>query len=120
MKNSKRKGNSGELELLHLLEEREIPCHRNQQGPLADFRGGAGNPDVWARIGGHDLHCEVKRTECFRLYTSLEQAQRDAAGTDAVPIVVHRQNRKPWVVVLSLDGFLKLISPSETGRKEKE
>lgn len=107
--NSKRKGNAGELELLHLLEEHGIPCHRNQQGPLADFRGGAGNPDVWARIGGRALHMEVKRTERFSLYPALQQAQRDAAGTPALPVVVHRQSRKPWTVVLTLEDFIGLM-----------
>lgn len=106
--NSKRKGNAGELELLHLLEGRGIECRRNQQGILAGFCGGSGNPDVWARISGKDFHCEVKRTERLSLYPSLQQAQRDAEGTAAIPIVVHRQSRKPWVVVLTLRDFLRI------------
>ena len=118
--NSKRKGNAGELELLHLFEGIGIPCRRNQQGLFADFRGGAGNPDVLAEIGGRKIHCEVKRTEKFRLYPSLEQAQRDAAGTDAVPVVVHRQNRKPWAVVLSLDSFLNCLETGKAKRGEKK
>ena len=118
--NSKRKGDSGELELLHLLEEREIPCHRNQQGPLAGFRGGAGNPDVWARIGSRALHMEVKRTECFSLYPALDQAMRDAAGSPAVPIVVHRMNRKPWVVVLTLEAFIRLLEIPSSKRWEED
>ena len=111
--NSKRKGNSGELELLHLLENRGIPCHRNEQGMFADFRGGKANPDVWAKVGGKELHCEVKRTERLSLYTALQQAQRDAEGTAAVPVVVHRMNRRPWVVVLALDDFLMMTQEKE-------
>ena len=107
--NSKRKGDAGELELLHLLEERGIPCHRNQQGMFAGFRGGAGNPDVWARIGGRELHMECKRTERFALYPALDQARRDAAGSSAVPIVVHRMSRRPWVAVLTLEDFVELL-----------
>ena len=107
--NAKRKGDAGELELLHLLEDCGIDCRRNQQGLLADFKGGSGNPDIWARIGGREFHCEVKRTERFSLYVALQQAQRDAAGTAAVPIVAHRMNRRPWVVVLSLEDFLELM-----------
>ena len=76
---------------------------------FADFRGGKGNPDVWARIGGKELHCEVKRTERFALYPALDQAQRDAEGTAAVPVVIHRQNRRPWVAVISLEDFLLLL-----------
>ena len=104
--NAKRKGDHAELELLHLLEEYGIPCHRNQQGILADFAGGRGNPDIQAQIGGQDYHIECKRTERFSLYPALEQAQRDAV--DMVPVVMHRANRKPWVVILTLDDFLRL------------
>ena len=104
--NSKRKGNAGELELLHLLEERGILCRRNEQGIFADFRGGKGNPDLQARIGGHDYHIECKRTERFSLYPALEQAQRDAVNM--TPVVMHRQNRKEWVCILSLEDFLRL------------
>lgn len=107
--NCKRKGDAGELELLHLLEDRGIECRRNQQGILAGFCGGSGNPDIWARISGRELHIECKRTERFGLYPSLRQAQRDAAGTDAVPIVAHRMNRQPWVVVMALEDFVDLM-----------
>ena len=105
--NSKRKGDTGELELLHSLEARGIPCHRNQQGLLADFRGGRGNPDIWMQLDRTDFHVEVKRTERFALYPSLQQAQRDALPP-MIPVVIHRQSRKPWVVVMTLDDFLSI------------
>ena len=107
--NSKKKGDAGERELLHLLEDRGIECRRNQQGLLAGFCGGKGNPDIWARIGGRELHVECKRTERLSLYAAIQQAQRDAEGTAAIPVVAHRMNRRPWVVVLSLDDFLGLM-----------
>lgn len=116
--NSKRKGTGGENELLHLLQGYGFPCRRNEQGTLAGFKGGYGNPDVFAEIGGHPLHCEVKRTERFRLYDSLNQAEHDAV--DAVPIVVHRQNRRPWVVVLSLEDFIKLLTHRHDGEKRRQ
>ena len=106
--NSKRKGNAGELELLHALEARGIQCRRNEQGLLAGFAGGAGNPDIAAQINGHRLHIEVKRAERFSLYKALAQAQEDARGGDT-PLVCYRANRKPWTVVLSLDDFLSLV-----------
>lgn len=104
MPNSKRKGNAGELELLHLLEAQDIPCRRNEQR----YIGGVNNPDVAAVIGGAPIHFEVKRTERFQLYPALEQAQRDAAG-HALPVVAHRSNRRPWVVVLALDDFIGMV-----------
>ena len=106
--NSKKKGNRAELELLHLLEERSIPCRRNEQGIFADFAGGRGNPDIQARIGGQDYHIECKRTERFSLYPALEQAQRDAVNM--IPVVMHRANRKPWVVILTLEDFLDILN----------
>ncbi len=104
--NSKRKGNAGELEVMHLLEGCGIPCRRNEQGILAGFVGGRGNPDIEAVIGGHPLHIEVKRTERLQLYPALAQAQRDAVGM--IPVVAHRMNRHPWIVILTLDDFLDI------------
>lgn len=59
-------------------------------------------------------HIEVKRTERFSLYAAMEQARRDADGK-AVPLVCHRRNHHPWVVVMQLEDFIALI-----GRKEAQ
>ena len=103
--NSKRKGNAGELELLHLLESSGLNAHRNQQG----YVGGVDNPDIALDAGGERYHLEIKRTERFSLYPAMYQAERDANG-HAVPVVVHRSNRKPWVCVLRLADFLRLVN----------
>ena len=95
---SKRKGNEGEREFLQLLKDRGIDAQRNDQM----FKGGTDNPDIGAEIGGRAFHFEVKRTERFRLYDAVEQAQSDANG-HRMPVVAHRMNRKPWVVVLTLE-----------------
>lgn len=100
--NSKQKGNRGELELLHLLEGRGLCADRNDQR----YVGGKDNPDIALMIGGKKYHVEVKRTEKFALYPAMEQAQADANG-HAVPVVIHRRNRKPWVVVMTLEDFLR-------------
>ena len=39
---------------------------------------------------------------------AMGQAERDANG-HAVPLVVHRRNRKPWLVVMKLSDWLQLI-----------
>ena len=106
---SQRKGSAGERELLHLLEAHGIPACRNDQR----YNGGVDNPDINAKIGGNSFHIECKRTERFRLYDALEQAQHDANG-HRIPIVAHRQNRRPWVVVLTLNDFLKLTNRCPT------
>ena len=100
--NVKRKGNKGELELLHLLEARGLEAVRNDQR----YAGGRGNPDI--ALPG--LHLEVKRVEVLRLTEALNQAEADAAG-HALPVVMHRRNRGEWVAILRLDDFLAMYSP---------
>lgn len=102
--NAKRKGNEGERELLALLAGHGIEASRNDQR----YVGGLDNPDISAAIGGFSFHIEAKRTERFRLYEAMEQAKRDANG-HRIPLVAHRQNRKPWVVVLSLSDFVRIM-----------
>lgn len=102
--NSKRKGNAGELEFLHLLEAQGLTAWRNDQR----YTGGRDNPDVRLLAGGRAFHCEVKRAERLTLYPFMEQAQRDADGR-ALPLVAYRSNRKPWLVCMPLEGFLSLI-----------
>jgi len=74
-------------------------AHRNEQR----YVSGLENPDV--SLSG--IHCEVKRTESLRLYEALYQAIDDANGT-ALPAVFHRKDKKPWVVIMRLDDWLKL------------
>ena len=101
--NSKRKGNSGEKELLTILQAAGIEAHRNDQ----TFVGGKDNPDIACSVGGVSFHVECKRTEKLSLYEAMEQAERDAA-VDSVPVVVHRRSRKPWLVVVPLQYVLAL------------
>ena len=58
--------------------------------------------------GGAAFHVECKRAERFNAYAAMEQAQHDANG-HAVPVVMHRRNRKPWLVVMRLKDFLALL-----------
>ena len=113
--NSKRKGNDGEREFLQHLKNRGIDAQRNDQM----FKSGKDNPDISAKIGGRAIHFEVKRTERFRLYEALEQAKRDADGR-RMPVVAHRMNRKPWVVVLTLEDFLGIMKGFDYSDLEKE
>lgn len=102
--NSKRKGNQAELELLHLLETYGVEAHRNDQR----YTGGVDNPDIAARIAGTAVHVEVKRQERLALPAALRQAKQDANG-HALPVVVHRSNRQPWLVTVELDSLLEVL-----------
>jgi hypothetical protein len=59
------------------------------------------------RLEGVALHVEAKRTERLELYAALDQATSDAPrGT--VPIVWHRRNLKPSVVVVETARLVDL------------
>ena len=98
---SRNKGKVGERELAHeLTRVLGVSARRGVQ-----FQGGPDSPDVIADIP--DVHIECKRTERFRLYEALEQAVEDAGAN--LPVVLHRQNRKPWVAIIRLDDLPTLI-----------
>jgi len=101
---SKAKGKRGERELAsELCRVLGVSARRGMQ-----FQGSPDSPDVVTNIP--NIHIECKRAERFRLYESLEQAVDDAgANTQKVPVVCHRQNNKPWVVVVRLDDLPRLV-----------
>ena len=103
--NSKRKGNAGERELLDILRRNGIESWRNDQ----KYVGGRDNPDIGCRVEGIPVHIECKRCEKLSLYAAMDQAIRDSAG-NSMPIVVHRRNGKPWLVIARLDDVLKTKS----------
>jgi Holliday junction resolvase len=99
---SRNKGKVGERELAHELSRVfGVTARRGVQ-----FQGSPDSPDVVTNIP--DLHIECKRTERFRLYEALDQAVEDAA--EKLPIVLHRQNKKPWVAVVRLDDLPRLTT----------
>ena len=99
---SRNKGKTGERELAHELQRvLGVTARRGVQ-----YAGGADSPDVVTDID--NIHIECKRTEHFRLFEALEQSIRDA-GESKVPVVMHRPNHRPWVVVLRLDDLPALV-----------
>lgn len=99
------KGKKGERALAAVLREHGYEDARRGQ----QHQGGGDSPDV---IGLPGFHLEVKRVETRSngtIYDWLAQAKRDAKPGHR-PIVVHKRNRKRWVVILDLeDDFLPLI-----------
>lgn len=97
---SRNKGKRGEREAAaELTRLFNVEARRGRQ-----FQGSDNSPDIIVDIP--DLHFEVKRCEGFRLYDALAQAAKDAGGN--VPIVLHRQNQKPWVAIVQLDDLPRL------------
>lgn len=105
--NSKRKGKVGELDLAHYLTGHGFEAKRGQQ-----FKGTEDSPDVECeRLNNLGWHIECKRTERFKLYEALEQAQKDSGNQK--PMVWHRRNNKDWVVVLDGKDFLQFAKDFE-------
>lgn len=92
MPNSRRKGKTGELDLVNFFKARGLTAYRTQQ-----HSGRAGDDDV--RIAELPwVHNECKRTEKCRPYAFLDQAVRDAKE-GRIPTVWHRQNGKAWIAI---------------------
>ena len=99
---SRNKGKTGERELAHeLTRVFGVTPRRGVQ-----FQGSPDSPDIIVDIP--NLHIECKRTERFRLYEALDQAVEDAK--EKLPIVLHRQNKKPWVAIVRLDDLPRLAT----------
>ena len=99
---SQRKGRDGERELAQVLQ-----AHGYDAQPGDPLNFGA-MPDV---VGVDGLHIECKRHERLEVSKWYEQAANDAERMqDGLPVVCYRQNRKPWMVLLSLEDFLTLTA----------
>lgn len=104
--NSRQKGKRNELLLAKTLREYGFDARRGVQ-----YNGANGDADV---LGIPGFHLEVKAVERLNLEAAYEQSKSDAEaeserkGRYIVPVVVHRKNRKPWMVTMSLDDFIKM------------
>ena len=96
--NSRQKGARGEREVAHKLQEvLGIECRRGQQ-----FSGLEGD-DV---VGWDGVHIESKFVEALNLQKAMEQSERDA-GTDEVPVVIHKKNRKDMLITVRVDDLIR-------------
>ena len=99
--NSRRKGAIGERTLANELKKYGYECRRGQQ-----FCGANGDADV---VGLNGIHIEVKRVEKLNLDKAMEQSINDARDGE-MPCVFHRKNRKPWLVTMKLEDWIKLYN----------
>lgn len=97
-RSSREKGKRGERELASLLRSRGYADARRGQ----QFSGKNGDADV---TGLPRIHIESKRVEKLNIEKAMEQSKADAKP-DEIPVVMHRKDRKPWLVTISLDDFL--------------
>lgn len=97
--NSKQKGNTGERELARKLREYGYEARRGMQ-----YQGGQLEADVTGLPG---LHIECKRVQNLDLKKAMEQSIRDAKEEE-IPVVIHRENRKPWYVSIRFCDLVEI------------
>ena len=101
-KASRDKGKRGEREFAELL--RSLGCQASRG---AQHRGGPDSPDIVCPELGGVYHFEVKRSEKLSAYAALEQAAIDAPSK--IPVVAHRSNGRPWIVILPAEHLIRLL-----------
>lgn len=114
---ARRKGQTGELELAHILQGHGFTDVRR----TSQYCGKTG--DASDLVGLPGIHIESKRTERLSLYEAMAQARRDAQAADkgAFPTVFHRRSKQPWLVVMDLDDWVELYRAyQEVLRNENE
>lgn len=74
-----------------LPEKRNYPFQRNQ------LQTAVGGSDI---ANPFKLDIEVKRQEALSINTWWKQTVASAARTNGIPILVFKQNRKPWRVLM--------------------
>ena len=115
MINSKKKGKSGELEVMHLLKERGY----NNVRRTAQYCGNNGEEDVGDLTGLDYMHIEVKRVQNLNLYNAYLQAKRDSKNNNR-HLVFHRKNNQKWLVSMDFDTFIELYDSFYSDMKLKE
>ena len=100
-RSQQRKGRSGELELVRVLNSYGIPAEPGKAVSYGD------TPDI---TGVPGVHVECKRVERLNVSAAMAQAVRDSEiFRDGAPTVFHRRNREGWLVTQRLEDWIKLF-----------
>jgi len=108
-KPSRDKGKRGERQAAKAIGE-----HWGHEVRRTRQSDGAYDPDL-AGITG--VWIEVKSLKRIALHRHYEQAKGDAGGGD-IPIVVHKEDRGPWLVTCSVED-LKELAETLWGQHER-
>lgn len=102
------KGRRAEIELAAYLREHGL-TDAKPGNPLNYGK----QPDITGISG---LHIECKRHEKIELNKWYAQAAADAERMqDGKPVVIFRQNRRQWMIVLALEDFIALQEGAKHG-----
>lgn len=99
----KRKGIRGELLFRDLCREQGFPWAERMGQQM--YQRGADVADV---IGLPGIHIECKFVERLDLRRAMAQSERDTAPGE-LPIVAHKQSRKPWLITMRAVDWFKLF-----------
>lgn len=99
MTNSRAKGARGERELSKVLRGYGYDTRRGQQ-----YSGANGDADV---VGLPHIHIECKWVEKLNLDKAMNQSIDDARDGE-IPVVMHKKNRKPWLITMRLDDWMEM------------
>lgn len=110
--NSRAKGAVGERELADELVRLGMLARRTVQ-----YSGKSGEAADLV-VDGLSLHLECKRTEVIRLDKWLEQVAVDSRGRPW--IICTRQNRRPWLVIQTLDQWASDSTAASFARMRRQ
>lgn len=103
------KGRRAEIELAAYLRESGFAAAQ----PGAPLNYGT-EPDI---TGVDGLHIECKRHEKLEINKWYDQSAADAGRMqDGIPVVMFRQSRRPWMIVLSLSDFVEILGGQKNGK----
>ncbi len=101
MTDSRAKGARGERDAAkEWAKATGLKSRRGQQ-----FSGSPDSPDVATEA---DIHLEVKRCERGNPYDWVDQACGDCG--EKLPVVLHRRNNRPWLVIVRLTDVARLAT----------
>lgn len=117
------KGKEGEREVVRMLNdelERLITSEGYGEDVISVLRGVAQRNQNQSAVGGGDINLfglslEVKRQETLSVEQWWRQTCTSAHRNGDKPVLIYRQNRKAWNVVM--DGYVPLPSGAQLGAR---
>ena len=106
--NSRMKGKRGELEAVRALKTLGLDAERTVQH---EGRGSAGD----VRVFGANVHAEVKGRATITACRVMDQDIRDCRR-GATPAVLMRENRGPFLLMLQLSDWWRLVAEFDQAR----
>ena len=102
---SRNKGQTGEREIIQLLRpiiNEVYQKYSSLEIPMLERNQNQSNLGGYDIVGIDWLALEIKRQETLQLNTWWQQTSKQAKQNQT-PVLIYRQNNKPWTVMLELE-----------------